>query len=83
MTPTYTNWAPNEPLAEGECVAMHKKDSSTFLNPSFNLGQWMVNKCDFKNRFICKKPVSRSQTIPTTSSTAGCPQVTIYIIYHD
>ena len=44
MQPTYTNWAPSEPLAEGTCVAMHKKDASTFLNPSFSVGQWMVNK---------------------------------------
>ena len=36
MQPTYTNWAPS--------VAMHKKDASTFLNPSFSVGQWMVNK---------------------------------------
>lgn len=41
--PTYANWAPEEPLSEGKCVAFHRKDSSTFSTPSFSVGQWMVS----------------------------------------
>ena len=74
MQPTYTTWAPEEPLKEGSCVAMHKQDSFSFSSPSFSIGQWMVNKCNFKHNYICKKPVMKtSQTTPSTDP--GCPQV--------
>ena len=77
VQPTYTNWAPEEPLSEGKCVSMHKKDSS-FSKPSFSVGQWMVNKCSFKHNYICKKPVIQT-SLTTPSTDPGCPQVNIEI----
>lgn len=77
IQPTYTYWAPVEPLAEGGCVAMHKKDSSSAASQLFSVGQWMVNKCNFKNSFICKKPVKITSS--TTSQTdPGCPSVIFF-----
>jgi hypothetical protein len=69
-TPTYANWAPNEPRPNGYCVSLYVNDFTS----QYTVGQWAVNSCNYKNSYICKKPVERStQTTPTTDP--GCPEV--------
>lgn len=70
--PTYTNWAPNEPNSNAQCVAMHVKDSTS---EPFEAGQWLVTSCNYKNGFFCKQKAKQVPATLTTTQTPGCPQV--------
>jgi hypothetical protein len=74
--PTYTNWAPNEPNSNAQCVSMHIRDSS--VEP-FNAGQWLVTSCSYKNGFFCKKKARPMPAPISTTQTPGCPPVTSLI----
>jgi hypothetical protein len=78
-TPTFTNWAPNEPeihtgSGNYKCVSMVTQDTNQIGIDNFEAGQWKITQCDFKLSYVCKKPF---ESVPLTMTTMypGCPTV--------
>ena len=82
QTPTYTNWATQEPNTAERCVSFVEDDRSL---GQLNLGKWTVVPCNYKKGYFCKKPF---QPVPTTTPKVqflGCPPVNRLInrsLYH-
>lgn len=69
--PTYTNWAFNQPdIVTGSCIAMYKDD---IVNTQYVAGEWLVSKCNYKNNYVCQKPLEQI-SVTTPSQDTGCPE---------
>lgn len=72
--PTFSNWALNQPSlsASEKCVSLYKKDERQ-NSQRYYAGEWLVQECNLKNNYICKKNL---ELVPVTApiTVEGCPE---------